>query len=99
MMKKFKQQFVFIVLFVLSNNIFSQDMHQPEMADSFYKDGKIYIVISVLSIVLIGVLVYLFSMDRKLNKLEKELKDKKQVELSRKFESKKPKKIEGKIDI
>jgi CcmD family protein len=47
-----------------------------EMADGFYKEGKIYIVIAVLSIVLVGIVVYLFSMDRKLKKLEEHLKNK-----------------------
>lgn len=56
--------------------IAGQLMAQPdqvEMADGFRAEGKIYVVIGVMSIILIGLAVYLFTMDRKLNKLEKAL--------------------------
>lgn len=43
---------------------------QVEMADLMHRDGKIYVVIGVLSIVLAGILVYLIMIDRKLKKLE-----------------------------
>jgi CcmD family protein len=36
--------------------------------------GKIFVVVAVLSIILIGIFVYLFVMDRKIGKLEKEMK-------------------------
>ena len=36
--------------------------------------GKIFVVVAVLSIILIGIFVYLFIMDRKIGKLEKENK-------------------------
>jgi CcmD family protein len=36
--------------------------------------GKIFVVVAVLSIILIGIFVYLFVMDRKIGKLEKEVK-------------------------
>ena len=37
--------------------------------------GKIFVVVAVLSVILIGIFVYLFVMDRKIGKLEKEIKD------------------------
>jgi CcmD family protein len=40
-------------------------------------DNSIYIVVAVLAIILIGLAVFLFSIDKKLSKLEKEIKDKK----------------------
>lgn len=45
---------------------------KPEMADAFRKDGKIYVVIAVLSLVFIGLTVYLIMIDRKVSKLEKQ---------------------------
>ena len=36
--------------------------------------GKIFVVVAVLSIILIGIFVYLFVMDRKIGKLEQEMK-------------------------
>lgn len=49
---------------------------KPEMADAFKKDGKIYVVIAVLSIVFVGIIVYLIMIDRKVSKLEKQQAEK-----------------------
>jgi CcmD family protein len=38
--------------------------------------GKIFVVVAVLAVILIGIFIYLFSIDRKLRKLEKEIKEK-----------------------
>ncbi len=43
------------------------------MADVFRQDGKIYVVVAVMLVILGGVTVYMVGIDRKLNKLEKEL--------------------------
>lgn len=42
-----------------------------EMADQMRANGKIYVVVAVLLIILIGLLVYLISIDRKVSRLEK----------------------------
>jgi len=44
---------------------------EPTMADTFRSDGKIYVVISVLSIIFICIISYLVYLDIKLKKLEK----------------------------
>lgn len=51
--------------------------NEVQMADGFYKEGKIYVVITILAIVLVGVAIYLFTIERKLKKLEDSIKDKK----------------------
>lgn len=43
----------------------------PQMADTFRSEGKIYVVIAVLSIIFICLTVYLIYIDIKLRKLEK----------------------------
>lgn len=49
---------------------------QPiEMADQMRSEGKIYVVIAVVLTILFGLLIYLFTIDRKLAKLEKEIKN------------------------
>ena len=45
-----------------------------EMADTFRADGKIYVVVAVLSVITISLLAYLFVLDKKISKLEKEMK-------------------------
>lgn len=44
-----------------------------EMADTFRADGKIRVVIAVILIILVGLFVFLFNLDKKVNKLHKEL--------------------------
>ncbi len=42
-----------------------------EMADKLRDNGKIYVVVLVLLIILLGVLIYLIRLDNKISKLEK----------------------------
>ncbi|WP_266203891.1 CcmD family protein [Pontibacter kalidii] len=46
-----------------------------EMADTLRRDGKIYVVVVVLLTVLAGTIAYLVTIDRKVSRLEKQLKD------------------------
>jgi hypothetical protein len=47
------------------------------MADQLRSEGKIYVVILMILIVLTGLIVYLFFMDKKVKKLEKLISGKK----------------------
>ncbi|HMG88760.1 MAG TPA: hypothetical protein VK589_01835 [Chryseolinea sp.] len=42
----------------------------PEMADVMRSEGKIYVVVGIILIVLTGLVVYLFMLDRKVKRLE-----------------------------
>ena len=54
---------------------FGQD--QVEMADQLRSEGKIYVVVAIILIILIGLFFYLFSLDRKVKNLEKLLSERK----------------------
>ena len=54
---------------------FSAPQPEVEMADTLRQDGKIYVVVVVLLTVLAGTILYLVVIDRKVSKLEKQLKD------------------------
>jgi CcmD family protein len=43
------------------------------MADQFRADGKIYVVISVVLLILVGLFIYLLNLDKKVTRLEKEV--------------------------
>lgn len=45
---------------------------EVEMADTFRRDGKIYVVVAVALIIFLGMIVYLISIERKVKKLEAE---------------------------
>jgi CcmD family protein len=45
-----------------------------EMADTMRSNGRIYVVVAVLVVILIGLFLYLVRLDRKISRLEKENK-------------------------
>ena len=44
------------------------------MADDLRTSGKIYVVVAVVAVIVAGLLAYLISLDRKVSRLEKEIK-------------------------
>lgn len=62
--------------FILPAALFAQgDTTQPhpvDMATTMRSNGKIYVVVTVLVIILIGLFLYLIRLDRKISKMEKE---------------------------
>jgi CcmD family protein len=69
-MKKLSKLLFTLIALLIANVGFAQEV---EMADTMRSNGKIYVVVGIILIILIGLILYLFSMDRKLSKLEKEL--------------------------
>ncbi|WP_410220121.1 CcmD family protein [Pedobacter sp.] len=67
-MKRILSILAFLMLFV--QNIFAQN-NEIEMADNLRAEGKIYIVVICIVIILLGLLAYLFSLDKKVKMLEK----------------------------
>ncbi len=59
---------------ILGLQTFAQEQNTVEMADVMRSNGKIYVVIAVLTVVFLGIIVYLINLDRKVAKLEKEIK-------------------------
>lgn len=49
---------------------------EPEMADGMRSEGKIYVVVAIILIVLSGLIVYLFTLDKKVSKLEELVRNK-----------------------
>ncbi|MBL0102736.1 MAG: CcmD family protein [Bacteroidetes bacterium] len=61
-------------LFVLTPFLGFGQNSDVEMADVMQANGKIYVVIAVLGVVLAGILIYLISIDRKVKDLENKRK-------------------------
>lgn len=68
-MKKTIQSTALLGAFLGSSIVVSAQ--DTEMADVMRSDGKIYVVVGVLLIILTGLLAYLILLDRKLRRLEK----------------------------
>ncbi|MEM8894107.1 MAG: CcmD family protein [Bacteroidota bacterium] len=62
-----------VIFALMSNFAVAQSV---EMADQFRSDGKIYVVIAVIGVLLAGFFIYLFVIDKKISKLEKSIKEK-----------------------
>lgn len=66
-----KATFLMLLIFACST-VFAQQAQPVEMADFMYSSGRIYVVISTIVIVFTGLAIYLFSIDRRLKKIERE---------------------------
>ncbi|ACU05415.1 MULTISPECIES: CcmD family protein [Pedobacter] len=58
-----------LTLLLTSVELFAQS-NEVEMADTLRSNGKIYVVVFCILIILIGLLIYLFSLDKRLKKIE-----------------------------
>lgn len=58
-----------ILFFALTGYAQGSDI---EMADVLRSSGKIYVVVAVMSLVFLGIVVYLFTIERRLKKIEQQ---------------------------
>ena len=49
---------------------------EPQMADEFREDGKIYVVIAVIAMVFLAIVIFLIALERKVKKIEHQINDK-----------------------
>jgi uncharacterized membrane protein YcjF (UPF0283 family) len=60
-----------LTLLFISLSTFAQT-EQPQMADAMRSNGKIYVVVVICLIILLGLIGYVYRIDRKLSKLEQQ---------------------------
>jgi len=70
---------LFLSVFAMMFSVFvhAQDSlknEKPQMADALRSSGKIYVVVVVLVIILIGLFLYLVNTDKKISRIEKNIK-------------------------
>lgn len=73
-MKHFFKYFIYLMLPFVSTLVQAQE--SVPMADNLRSEGKIYIVVIIILIVLVGLITYLFLLDRKLGRMEKMINEK-----------------------
>ena len=67
------KKLTFLLLLLLSfTSVFAQSNGAVTMDDALQSNGKIYVVVSIIAIIFVGLALYLFSIDRRLKKIEKE---------------------------
>lgn len=72
MKKAFQKIAAAVILLVNPAVLFAQN--NTEMADTMRSNGRIYVVVAVMTTILLGLILYVFRLDRKISKLEKETK-------------------------
>ena len=70
MNKLIHRLFVLMAAVLLSTAGYAQE--KAEMADLMRSNGKIYVVVAVCLTILIGLFLYIFMIDRKMSRIEKE---------------------------
>ncbi len=74
-MKLYKKIFSFLFFFSVSIAVLGQDGNKAvNLEDTMRSNGRIYVVVAVMLTILIGLLLYMMRVDRKISKLEKETK-------------------------
>ncbi len=72
MLKKYIVVFVFVLIDVLP----ALAQEKIAMADGLRAEGKIYVVVAIIAVIFVGIIIYLISLDRKITRLEDQLKQK-----------------------
>jgi CcmD family protein len=68
-----KSLFTLLLVAVIPTLLSAQE--QVPMADGMRSEGKIYVVVAIIMVILIGLVGYLVQLDRKVAKVEKQLKN------------------------
>lgn len=71
-MNKFFLRFLYLIPALLCSVVSFAQEKEPEMADVMRSNGKIYVVVAVCLIILVGLFFYAMRIDRKVTKLEKD---------------------------
>jgi len=72
MTKHLKRIFLLILMAACNTIVLAQGNKPVEMADLMRSNGKIYIVVAICLTILLGLFFYVWSIDRKISRLEKE---------------------------
>ena len=55
---------------MLVSGAFAQTDSSVEMAETLRSSGKIYVVVGVVTVIFLGLIIYLFLLDRRIKKIE-----------------------------
>ena len=66
-----------LILLMILTQIFGANAQaaEVEMADQFRADGKIYVVVATLLLVMAGIILFLIWLERRISNMERELKN------------------------
>ncbi|EFK59420.1 CcmD family protein [Sphingobacterium spiritivorum] len=68
------KQTILSIFFMLCTSLYASAQGEIEMATGLRSSGKIWVVVLVLLLIFLGVAAYLFTLDKRISKLEKNTK-------------------------
>jgi len=75
-MRMIKTLLLFATSSLWSALLFAQEEEKVDMADTMRSNGRIYVVVAVVVLILLGLLLYLIRLDRKISRMEREKQSK-----------------------
>ena len=73
-MNKLKPYLLSLTALLFAGLAASAQPNDTVMADTMRSNGRIYVVVAVVITILLGLILYVFKLDRKISRLEKESK-------------------------
>ena len=73
---KNKLTYIYIILFNFLSNIAVSQSNKSGIEQTFHESGKINVVVTVLTVIFVGIVYFLIKTNLKISKLEKELGNK-----------------------
>ncbi len=58
------------VILIFNSFVATAQENSPEMAETMRSNGKIYVVVLVLATIFVGIIAYLFRLERRIKKME-----------------------------
>ena len=75
-MRFIKMVFLFVSSLLSTALIYAQDQEKVDMADTMRSNGRIYVVVAVVVVILLGLILYLIRLDRKISRIERDKENK-----------------------
>ena len=71
-MRMIKMLSLFFTALFSTALLYAQNEEKVDMADSMRSNGRIYVVVAVVVVILLGLILYLVRLDRKISRIERE---------------------------
>ena len=75
-MRMIKMLSLLFTALCLTALLHAQDEERADMADTMRSNGRIYVVVAVVVVILVGLILYLVRLDRKISRIEREKESK-----------------------
>jgi hypothetical protein len=75
-MRMIKTLLLLVTVLLSTALAYAQDDEKVDMADTMRSNGRIYVVVAVVVLILLGLILYLIRLDRKITRIEREKESK-----------------------